>query len=275
MLAKHAQKLVFLKYGKFCGICGNRYNNAPIWKLNMRVCEQCMKERFISNTQLFLQYGIEYFKLFKENEKRFQDIFFFEVENGSYLGSRQLLQKYCYSHIQRVNFAKEHIEVPVPTVFFWLPDLERNFPLLEMQKENKEREKNAQVLCGYIRAFYVKMLICHRENPFTVVQRLRRDFQKKQGGYPTQLEIAEIIRKIIVGILVDDKGIYHALKKQFFERFRHRRSIMCDHNPKKIILLLRNHESARTFSVRKWTVPGVRNTPYYEMQRRISTLAAL
>lgn len=257
-LVKHCQKVMFLKYGKFCGVCGHKHKNTPVWKLGKRVCDMCLRDNLINNVQLFLKYGIDYIELFKRYSEQFKTVFAFEYDSY-YSGSRYVNQHYSWSHLDSQTFKKNHIVCPTPSVFFWKSHLDRFVDFENEKKINVEKAKAAETLCAYVRSFYTKMLICHRGNPFSIIQKLRNEVRKKKLPYPSFSDITLIIRKIIIGRLLEESVLFRNLKA-FFERFRHRRSIMCDHNPRKIMEIVRSHEAQRCTSIQTFMIKGKGNS---------------
>lgn len=266
LLAAHSRKIIFLEYGQKCGICGYKHGLLQVWSLGVSVCDVCYRDNLISNNDLFLEYGVVFWTLFKEDPGKFKDIFMFRVDTYTQT-NRFIYQRYAWSHMQSSQFKKIQTFIPVPSFFLWLPHLKKTFDLNAMRIANKAKQAAAEVACGYFRALYVRLLIAFRGHPATILHKLTGELVKKKlPSIPDKVEMLRGIQSRLTGRVVSEDSVTCCnLLKQFFSRFSHRRTVHEDHNQRKIVKILRTHESERMFNLNKFAIPGSRYLQYTQI----------
>jgi len=85
-LARHAYILHVLKFQPTCSMCQAKYSLLSVWGLGKKVCDACFRDNIVCNNSLFSCYGIDFWKLYKNNTLDFSKIFCFTIEchNGVY-----------------------------------------------------------------------------------------------------------------------------------------------------------------------------------------------
>ena len=57
-LAVYCRRIVALRIGCRCCLCGARWRHVPVWTLRGRVCYDCLRSNLVSNVVLFRRYGV-------------------------------------------------------------------------------------------------------------------------------------------------------------------------------------------------------------------------
>ena len=260
LLAKHAQKIAYMDHGLCCSMCGHRYKHFPVWELNKRLCDMCLRDNILNSNDLYLVYGVDFWQLFKTEPESFRNISAFLVEPHSST-TRYIFSTFTWTHLQNQRFQKPHTVIPTPSVFFWRPHFEKVFDLQQLKQENEMKEQHAQRLCAHVRALYVRLLLYCRGIPWNSMRKLLMDASKKKLITPSRSELYFGIQRVLSG---KPHGLYLSTNtlQIFLDRFMSRRTIVHDHNKRKILELLRNVEAGRVFNYVKITVPGVRHANY-------------
>jgi len=68
--SRYVRKIVALKFGRHCGMCGARHRHQPYWQLGMRVCSLCFAHNSISAGRLFKEYGVHFADVIAKRHER-------------------------------------------------------------------------------------------------------------------------------------------------------------------------------------------------------------
>jgi hypothetical protein len=260
-LVEHSRKIALLDGMCCCGICGHKYKHFAVWELNTRLCDMCFRDNLISSNDLFLHYGVDFWALFKQDKSLFESIFCFTMDVHAN-NPRAIVTRYSWAHLQNPVFQRPHMTIPTPNVFFWMPHMKQKFDLMQMKETKLTQMKCACLLSAKVRALYIRQVIIFRGIPWTMARKLLGDVSRK-GTTLSRDTMYSGIRMILLGTSDNHPAMdpRHGLKT-FLDRFLHRRSITMDHNQRKILEILRNYESLRTFYLEKYTIPNARNGNY-------------
>jgi hypothetical protein len=133
-----------LVYGLFCESCGCRYHHRIFVPFNMRLCCECKRDRHISNVVLWKDYGI-----------KLQDI----VPYRHFVRFHSFQRYLCPKQILHLSHDPRDVGYFGTRfmIFFWKSDLEKFFPLAEMQRAQLLRVSSLNIIkAAFKRAFAQK-----------------------------------------------------------------------------------------------------------------------
>ena len=109
-VAEICRRSTFLLHGSACMLCGHKHGLKPVWKLQGKLCDLCFRDNLISNTDLFLLYGVDFWSLFRTQEL-LENVFFFRTDwPTSHDSQRVALQRFAWTHMfQTQPFRKAQV----------------------------------------------------------------------------------------------------------------------------------------------------------------------
>lgn len=243
---------------KVCKLCGYQYKLQSVWHLHGKLCEMCFKDNLISNTELFLEYGVLFWRYLEKYPDKFEKIFFCSTEQYSN-SKKAIASKYTWTYLHEVKpFASEQVIAPRPDVFFWMPHLNKMFNMQAIKATNLARKQSACVLTGYIRAFYLRMVVSSRNFPETAINKVVDSLFKQKLPVVAKSDIYCAIRHTILNQpLVTVEKVQNAKTiRMFLNRFKSHKNIANDPNPRFILETVRNIEGFRAFNYVSWVIEG-------------------
>lgn len=257
-LVKHMKKRVCVEHAVCCSGCGYKHGLSSFWKLGKKLCDMCFRDGVISNVELFTDYGVIFWDLFKSNPEYFQKIFCFSVDAGVSM-SGFLAKKYGWIHTAERNFVKQHMVVPNPSVIFWKAHLDEKFDLARLRTENKQKALHVAVLTAHIRALRVRMLLAFRGPPLSVIGKIVRNMNRQTAVRGLKVDIMGVVGDILKRQYVKmNQCVQGKFLQGFFYRFHGgRASIVYDHNPRKLLEIIKKNECSRVFDLTPFYIPGL------------------
>lgn len=123
-LVSLAQEYCWLNNTSRCGICKCKHHHHVVWKLHKRVCLLCMRDNLISNSELFLNYGVNFHDLYDELYNG--NIYAFETSKAVSHVFRMIHQRYMLKvKIEHMRFWKPQYLTPREHVFLWKPHVQK------------------------------------------------------------------------------------------------------------------------------------------------------
>jgi len=138
-LASYCRRVLMLKHGTHCALCGARWHHVPVWTLRMRVCYDCFRSHFVSNVVLFHRYGFNFWDHMTAIAGK---VMYFSTQ----FMPKTVARQYSWDPLDFANGKGDH-----PFVFFWRPHLEQHLDLRSREKEHRLRLAAAAVLCQRVR----------------------------------------------------------------------------------------------------------------------------
>ena len=150
-------RMVALTYVKCCGLCGEkRKRTDPVWALNVRVCENCLRGNLISNAVLHSKYGVGLVRSVDLNdddktpfiEMCFGKVLFFMHKGTDSERKRYTVQPCDFDLAYRGNI-----------MFFWEPHVRSIVDLDGLCKLKKQRQQAGRLVHALVRRLRVQRVI--------------------------------------------------------------------------------------------------------------------
>lgn len=139
--SRYVRKIVALKFGRHCGMCGARHRHQPYWQLGMRVCTLCFAHNSISAGRLFRDYGVHFADVIA---KRHERVFYFQIAPGEKSAKISGADQKCMWELR--EFSYHH-----GSFMAWLPHVKEEMLLDLRREEMPGRKEAAQRLSSALR----------------------------------------------------------------------------------------------------------------------------
>ena len=272
LLSRFYRRHVTIDSGLRCGLCGSKHKLTPVWNLGCKVCRLCLRDNLIGSQDLFFEYGVDFWKLFRANSAAFQQMFVV-VSNPPNV---QATRKFVFQHLRAGRFRKRQAEGREDdNVYFWKPHLERFFQISAGVELRLSQQRAAETLTGYIRGFFVRYMLACRSHPkkrqlefFGV----RQEMAPCKDAYLAMLRFSLIQQKANLSLLPQVPVKLHRRVVSVISRVAARHNLVYDWNKRKLLELLVSHESDRVYEENKFYTPNLNSRPIAEITHLLRVL---
>jgi hypothetical protein len=150
---RHYKRIATLHATHHCSQCGrNTYMFKNFYNINQHLCDNCVRDNFISNRALYDKYGL--MLISRIGESNFPAM----VANRVYYVTAKM------SAMERSEWSNErvdHMGAKMTTLMFWKKDLEKVFNLHALAEERPQRYAAAQVIKAFAKREFIRRTMKH------------------------------------------------------------------------------------------------------------------